>query len=123
MSVTFYAADGNGKYFGTEDSDGIIQPSVNFNNGNASAILLSMGLLGMEDLYGELEILPFQAKLASAIRQVRKLTGGAIIRPEEVDGNFVSFGLDREGLLRRLESLEAFVLEAAAIGAKMISWS
>jgi hypothetical protein len=111
-----------------------LQPSINWSNSNAAAILSVMGYTG-DQLYGaEVPISDFRRAFIKAINsdvskyerpdhieygQPREIEDGII---EMKPIRFMSAGLPRSGILDRLDRLGEFIAEAISNKANTIYW-
>ena len=86
---------------------------ANFANANAFALMKTLGI--EPDYSGEIVGHELARRCLRAInRAVQHHT-----RPTEVEGNFISFGLDAEGIVRRLIALAEI---GRAAGNEKVNW-
>lgn len=126
MSVTFFATTDKVKSitFGHEvDSPVPCGEKPNFANSNAVSILNALGLeIETSDLYGKIPIDQFHAAL-DILGAYWDDEGVKFTRQDEIGERFISFGLDEEGLLRRIKQLRDMVVIAKRNGATHIVWT
>lgn len=109
MSVTFYAV-------GPKNIEG-----PNFANSNA-AVMLDLLRLPSGELSGQVTLPEFRRAIIYARATIDR-RAGKFTRPEETGPNWLSFGIDADGIKRRLELLAAFAQEAAAAGnVELVTW-
>ncbi len=121
--------EGKGWYY--HDS---LQPTINWSNGNAAAILSSMGYSGDELYGGDVSISEFRRAYIRALnKDLSSYTREQEIeygQPREVEPGivdlkplrFMSSGLSSEGIKTRLNQLGQFIQEAIKNNATRISW-
>ena len=93
--------------------------SVNFANVNAILVLKAMGRppKSESDLWGELSI----ATARRGIIRARNITNHELRKPIDEPGLFIA-GLDRAGLMARVDAVSEVIEASAREGGKTISW-
>lgn len=93
--------------------------SVNFSNANAILVLKAMGLPPQDesDLWGQLPI----AEARRGIIRARNVTNHEL-RESTAEGRVFSTGMDRAGLMERVDAVSEVIEASAREGGKTISW-
>ncbi len=127
MSVTFYGKSGSGTMT-TYLHLGYEHPAhLNFNNGNARAVLGLLGLPNDECLMGECTMPEARRAIMQAKarfeRRAPEHTRESYEEKRPGRARVISGGLDEEGLRSRIERFEEFVDTMARMGAETLYWS
>ncbi len=121
MSVSFGSTtDKEKETFRGKKYDRHVLDGPNFSNDNAVAVLRCLDIYD-EDLAGIMTVNDIQCALAIA-RAVWQDEAVKYTREDEHNENFHSYGLDEEGLQRRINNLAEFVESAKRLGASHITW-
>jgi hypothetical protein len=122
MSVNFYAAVLNRETGLLDMIRGVEGP--NWANANARAMLnlLEFPLDDECDLTGQMTLPEARQAFIRTKTSIDRLAKRHT-RETVVEDRFVSFGLDQEGIKRRLQDFGVFLDKALAAGAKFIYWA
>lgn len=108
MSVNFIFVNGDNRH----------EDVINLNNSNAAAILQMLGLIESPNDLWEIFFFPLEeVKQAILVAEGLFDVNAPLHTREHVEeGNYISFGLDQQGLQSRLERLKTVLLAAEERG-------